>query len=118
VHMVYTFRGPKLKPRDPALIESMQRVSPVISKETTMWKCWVGFNASHSLCAMLYGLVYGYLSIWHSDFLLASNFLLITGLILLVSLAVLAKLYWFSLPFRGISLAFACYFAAIVLNFT
>ncbi len=26
----------------------MQQVSPVITRQTTMWKAWVGFNASHS----------------------------------------------------------------------
>src|ERR1700733_4332887 len=47
VHLVYTFWGPNLTPRDPALQVSMRQISPVITKETTMWRCWVGFNASH-----------------------------------------------------------------------
>ena len=117
-HLVYTFYGPKLTPRDPQLIEQMKRVSPVITKETDMWKCWIGFNASHSLCAILFGLVYGYLAISHPDFLFASYFLLATGMSLLASLVVLGRLYWFSIPFRGITLSFACFGAALVLNFT
>jgi len=118
LHLAYTFFGPKLTPRDPQLIETMKRVSPLITKETTMWKCWIGFNASHSLCAILFALIYGYLSIRHADFLFASYFLLATGFGLLASLVVLGKLYWFSIPFRGISVAFALYCAALVLNFT
>jgi hypothetical protein len=117
-HLAYTFYGPKLTPRDPQLIEQMKRVSPIITKETDMWKCWIGFNASHSLCAILFGLVYGYLAISHSEFLLASWFLLVTGLGLLASLAVLGKLYWFSIPFRGITIAFAVYLTALILHFT
>lgn len=117
-HLAYTFYGPKLRPRDPQLIERMKQVSPIITKETDMWKCWVGFNASHSLCAILFGLVYGYLAISHPDFLFASWFLLATGFGLLASLAALAKRYWFSLPFRGISVAFACYGTALILYFT
>lgn len=116
-HLFYTFYGPKLTPRDPQLIEQMKRVSPVITRETDMWKCWVGFNASHSLCAILFGMVYGYLAISHPEFLFASWFLLATGLGLLASLIALGKLYWFSIPFRGISIAFLCYCAALVLNF-
>ena len=46
VHLVYTFWGPNLTPRDPALQISMSQIAPVITKETTMWRCWVGFNAS------------------------------------------------------------------------
>ena len=117
-HLVYTFHGPKLRPRDPQLIEQMKRVSPVITKQTDMWKCWIGFNASHSLCAILFGLVYGYLAISHSEFLFSSHFLLAIGLGLLTSLVVLGKLYWFSIPFRGILIAFACYGAALILLFT
>ena len=54
VHLVYTFWGPKLTPRDPALQISMSQSSPIITKETTMWRCWVGFNASHSLGLILF----------------------------------------------------------------
>ena len=56
-HLVYTFRGPKLTPRDPALQISMSQISPVITKQTTMWRCWVGFNASHSMGLVLFGFV-------------------------------------------------------------
>ena len=56
-HLVYTFWGAKLMPRDPALRISMSQVAPVITKETTMWRCWVGFNASHSMGLILFGLV-------------------------------------------------------------
>ena len=43
-HLVYTFWGSKLTPRDSALQISMSQVAPVITKETTMWRCWVGFS--------------------------------------------------------------------------
>jgi hypothetical protein len=58
VHLVYTFWGPNLTPRDPALQVSMSQISPVITNETTMWRCWVGFNASHSMGLILFGLVF------------------------------------------------------------
>ena len=35
-HLLYTFRGPNLHPRDPDLTARMMTVSPVISRETTM----------------------------------------------------------------------------------
>ena len=59
MHLFYTFRGPMLTPRDPALQVSMSQIAPVITNETTMWRCWVGFNASHSLGLILFGLVFG-----------------------------------------------------------
>ena len=44
VHFVYTFWGAKLMPREHAAQISMSQTSPVITKETTMWSCWVGIN--------------------------------------------------------------------------
>jgi hypothetical protein len=69
IHLLYTFRGRKLHPRDAQLEARLREVSPVITRETTMWKAWVGFNASHSFGAILFGAVYGYLSLAHGSLL-------------------------------------------------
>jgi len=114
VHLVYTFWGPKLTPRDPALQISMSQSSPVITKETTMWRCWVGFNASHSMGLILFGSVFGFLALAHGQLLFQSPFLLAVGLAILGSLVVLSKVYWFSAPFRDICISLACYVASIV----
>ena len=114
VHLIYTFVGPKLTPRDPTLQTRMSEVSPVITKETTIWRCWIGFNASHSMAAMLFGLMYGYLAIVHSSLLFSSPYLLVLGLLMISGLFVLGKLYWFSAPFRGICFSLACYVASII----
>ena len=116
VHLVYTFRGPKLTPRDSALQISMSRISPVITKETTMWRCWVGFNASHSMGLILFGLVFGFLALAHGQLLFQSTFLLVVGLAMLGGLVVLSKVYFFSVPLTGISISLACYVASIALS--
>ena len=113
IHLAYTFRGVKLTPRDPALMAAMKEISPVLTRQTSMWKAWVGFNASHSMGAMLFGLVYGYLAIVHGELLFGSLFLLAVGLAMLGGFVVLAKLYWFSIPYRGVCIALACYLAGI-----
>jgi hypothetical protein len=112
-HLVFTFRGNKFHPRDAALEARLKEVSPIITRETTMWKAWVGFNASHSYGAILFGLVYGYLALIHGPFLFASPFLLGVGLLLLGGYVFLGKRYWFSIPFRGIVLATALYVLAL-----
>ena len=116
MHLLYTFRGTKLHPRDAALQARLKEVSPVITRETTMWKAWVGFNASHSYGAILFGLVYGYLALAHSSFLFQSTFLLLLGLLLLAGYVFLGKVYWFSVPYRGIVLSTALYVAALVIG--
>lgn len=116
LHLVYTFWGPKLSPRDSTLQVSMSQISPVITKETTMWRVWVGLNASHSMGAILFGLVFGFLALAHDQLLFQSPFLLVVGLAMLVGLAVLGKVYWFSGPFTGVSISLACYVASIALS--
>lgn len=113
VHLLYTFHGEKLTPRDPMLQAAMRAASPVLTRQTTMWKAWVGFNASHSLGAILFGLVYGYLALAHGAFLFASPFLLAVGFGMLATYLALGYAYWFSIPFRGIGLSLACYVAAV-----
>ena len=114
LHLLATVRGRKLHPSEPALETQMRVVSPVITRQTTMWKAWVGFNASHSCGAILFGGVYGYLALASSEFLFESRFLCFLGLLFLVGYVVLAKLYWFSVPFRGIVIATICYSAGLV----
>ena len=114
LHLIYTFRGAKLMPRDPALQARMDEVHPVITRRTTMWRAWVGFNASHSMGAILFGLVYGFLANAYPELLFASPFLLAVGLAMLGGLAILGKLYWFRVPFAGIVISLVCYVASIV----
>ena len=116
VHLAYTFGGPMLTPRDPTLQISMSQISPVITKETTMWRCWVGFNASHSMGLILFGLVFGFLALAHEQLLFQSTFLIVVGLAMLAGFVVLCKVYFFSAPLTGISISLACYVASIVLS--
>lgn len=109
VHLIFTFVGPRLRPRDRELQARMEAVSPILTSQTTMWKAWIGFNASHSFGAILFGAIYGYLAVAQSALLFHSVFLALLGGLLLVGYAVLAKKYWFSVPFRGIVLAAICY---------
>src|SRR5215467_1149888 len=116
VHLVYTFWGPMLMPREPALQLSMSQISPVITQETTMWRCWVGFNASHSMALILFGLVFGFLALAHGQLLFRSPFLLVVGLAMLSGLVVLCKVYFFRGVLIDISISLACYVASIALS--
>jgi hypothetical protein len=118
IHLVYTFWGPNLTPREPALQMSMEQVSPVVTKETTMWRCWVGFNASHSMGLILFGLVFGFLALARGEILFQSPFLLVVGLAMLGGMVVLSKLYFFTGPLIGVSISLVCYLSSIALSRT
>lgn len=114
LHLIYTFSGAKLTPRDPALQTRMNEVHLVITRQTTMWRAWIGFNASHSMGAILFGLVYGFLANAYPELLFKSPFLLAVGFAMLGGLVVLAKLYWFRVPFIGVAVSLVCYVLSIV----
>ena len=114
LHIVYTFRGPKLLPRDRELRAQMEQSALVLTRETTVWKAWIGFNASHSLGAMLFGVVYGHLALVQPIALASSPFLLAVGAVVLLAYGWLARRYWFSVPFRGVVLALLLYAGGVV----
>ena len=114
LHLVLTFVGPKLRPRDPALQARMSEVSPGITKAASMWDFWMGFNISHSIAAMLFGLIYGYLAVAHGGLLFSSPYLLVVGFLTLGGLFVTGKVYWFSGPLIGIGISLTCYVASII----
>lgn len=116
IHLIYTFRGTKLFPRNSDLIDAMKRVQLVLTDETTVWKAWLGFNTSHSMAAIFFGLIYGYLAIFHPDILYHSVYLQLLGFLVLAAFAVLAWAYWFSIPFIGILISLACYVASLFLS--
>jgi hypothetical protein len=115
-HLRCTFHGPKLLPRDAELRTRMQQVSPVITRQTTMWKAWIGFNASHGYGLILFGATYGYLALGHGAFLFQSVFLLSLGLIVLCGYAFLAQKYFFRFPLRAVIVATLLYGIALVAN--
>lgn len=104
-HLVLTFFSDKLTSRDETLDLLMRETPLKITRQTTMWNAWLGFNASHSLSAMLFGLLYGYFAIRAFELLIGSWFLIGTSFAFLLTYIVLARRYWFSDPFRGIVLA-------------
>ena len=116
LHFAYTFWWPQLSPRDPVLKTMMSDVPLVLTRETTMWRAWLGFNASHSMGLILFGLVYGYLALLHDELLFKSPHLLIVGLAVVGGLVVLAKLFWFSVPFWSLCVALACFVSSIAVS--
>lgn len=105
VHLLFTFSGDKFDPRDATVTAALKVVSPVISLQTTMARATKGFHASHSLGAMLFALVWGYLAVAQWVVLQQSLFLLVLGMAVLLAYLALAQHYWFSVPLRGIALA-------------
>jgi len=115
VHLAYTFFTDKLLPRDRAVIDAMKGTSLVLTRQTTLWEAWIGFNASHSLGAMLLAAFYILLASRHPEVLVGSTSFALLGLATGAIYLWLAHAYWFKIPFTGIAIATACFAAASVL---
>ena len=108
LHLLYTFFTDRFEPRDAAAGAAMRATSPRLTRRTSVWSAWVGFNASHSLGAMLFAAVYGLLALAHPDWLRASPALLGLGVATCLAYLALAARYWFRTPLLGIALGTAC----------
>ncbi len=114
-HLIYTFFTNKFNAFDSTVTEAMKGTSPVLTKETTIWKAWIGFNASHSLGAMLVAAFYIPLATSHFNVIQEAAWFSLLPVIIGISYLFLAKLYWFKIPFIGISISTACFILAAVL---
>jgi hypothetical protein len=112
LHLLYTFVGTRLQPRDPAAIAAMQATHPRLTQQTTVWRAWIGFNASHSLGAIAFAAFVIGLAGWRMDVMRAQPaFAWLAAANALAWLA-LARAYWFRIPIVGLLLASACFVIA------
>lgn len=115
LHLVYTLFTDKFAPRDAATEAAMKLTSPVLTSRTSVWNAWIGFNASHSLGALLFAAIYLVLAIGHMPMLRESPALLWLGVAAAAAYLAIAMRYWFRTPRLGIALATACFLAAALL---
>lgn len=104
-----------LSPRDPALRAAMTTATVLITRRTTLWLTWVGFNLSHSLGVLLLGAVVLLVGRSQASFQAQAGLflpvaILVSGLYLLLGIR-----YWFRTPIVGIAASLACFVASWVL---
>jgi hypothetical protein len=115
IHLVFTFFSNKFNAYDENVTKTMKETSPILTKETTMWKAWVGFNASHSLGAMLVTAFYVPLALTNMEVIRDSIWFSILPVTIGLSYLILAKKYWFKIPFTGILISTICFIGAAIL---
>jgi hypothetical protein len=114
LHLLYTFVGARLEPRDPAAIAAMRATTLRLTRETTVWRAWIGFNASHSLGAIVFAAFVAGLAGWRMDVFRDTPAFAWLAAANSVAWLALARAYWFRIPFVGLLLASACFVAAAV----
>jgi len=104
-----------LSPRDPAVRDAMARDSLFLTRRTTLWLAWVGFNLSHSLGAVVFGVAIVLIGRSSASFEAQASVFLPLSVLVSVTYLVLAVRFWFRTPIIGISLATVCFLVSWLL---
>lgn len=120
LHTLYslldTIHPRRIVPRDAELIARMQASALRLTKETDMWRAWLGFNLSHGLGAFVFGLVYLIMAIGHFTVLQTAPLLLIIAPAVALAYLVLSIKYWFRIPILGTGLGFVLFLGGALLS--
>ncbi len=122
LHALYTLldihRPRRLVPKDPAVALAMAKSPLRLARGgTTMWRAWVGFNFSHSIGAVLFGVLCICAGAALGTLAIPAWALLVLVVISFIYLA-LSVLYWFRLPTAGLTIASLCLLVAWVMYVT
>jgi hypothetical protein len=114
VHAVYAicdiYRPRHFAPFDLALIDQMASAGVRLARgRTNMWDAWLGFNISHGLGAVIFGLVCIAAGVFARPLALPRVTLLIPVLVGIIYL-LLALRFWFRTPTVGIAIGTAFLF--------
>ena len=115
IHLFYTFFTNKFNSRNETVMSEMKKSNFILTKETTFWKAWIGFNASHASGVLFIGIVNFYLSFKHFELLRTNDFLPLFSIATMGFYAWLANRFWFRIPFLGILITLICYTASYIL---
>jgi hypothetical protein len=118
LHAIYTFldirRPRRLVPDDSAVSAAMARSQVRLARgRLTMWRAWVGFNFSHSLGVVLFGVLCLFTGAVIATVAVPGWILLLLVAIGLIYLAIGVR-YWFRTPVAAIAVATTCLLVAWV----
>lgn len=119
LHVIYTLmdeqRPRRLAPRDRDLVALMRTNTLVLTKETTVWRAWIGFNLSHGLGVMSFSAALIYMAALHFEPVRsAAPEVLVAAPVIAAAYLGLSLRYWFSIPAIGSGLGAGLLLAAAV----
>lgn len=104
-----------LSPRDPDYRHGMSRQTVLLTRRVTMWSGWVGFNLSHSVGAVLFGvtvlLAGRSAEAFHANAPFVPFAVVVSAVYLVIGLR-----YWFRTPIIGIAVAGLCFLGSWVVR--
>lgn len=104
-----------LSPRDPALAQAMAAGALLLTRHTDVWRAWVGFNLSHSLGAVLFGVAVLLAGRDARTFAHEAPLWLPMAIGVGVLYLLIGVRFWFRTPIAGIALSLASFVGAAAL---
>ncbi len=114
--LYYTFFTNKFSSRNEKMIEEMKSSSPILTKEITMWKAWISFNATHSSGIIFIGVINFYLAVNYFAVMQSDHFFFLFNIFTLGFYVWLGKKYWFKIPLTGALMTFVCFIGSYILT--
>ena len=115
LHTVYTiadiYNPKRIVPYEPGVMGLMKDSTLGLTKETDMWRAWVGFNISHGVGVLFFAVSLLYFAVLHIAFLQSSLFLLTVSPLVALVYLVLSRKYWFRIPAAGSAIGLLCFLA-------
>lgn len=116
IHLYYTFFTNKFSSKNEKVVQEMKLSYPILTKDTTIWKAWIGFNASHSSGAIFIGVINIYFAIKYFTVVQSDHFFFLINILTIGFYVWLAKKYWFKIPFTGILITLICFIVSYILT--
>lgn len=109
-------KAPKtFAPPDPELVQAMMASRLRIDPTTNLWRAWIGFNLSHSLGVVLFGVLL-LIAAQDGAHLFANRWVEVGCMLMTVIYLTLSIKFWFHKPTIGCVIALICLMAAAVLS--
>lgn len=119
-HGVYTWiertHAFRLSPRNPDARAAMMETGLKIHPSTNLWRAWLGFNFSHSIGAVAFGVVYAALANAAFEVIASNAVLLWLPVAFSGAFVALAWRYWFIYPLIGTAMGFMSFVVGAVLS--
>lgn len=98
-----------LTPRDPALPGAMAASTVLLTRRTDMWLAWVGFNLSHSLGAITFGLFVLVVGRSQESFVGQATLCVPLATAVAAVYVAIGMKYWFRAPIAGCAISLVCF---------
>ena len=112
IHLWLVLFTPKFHASNHDVNFTLQSTNLIITRQTTFWKAWIGFNVSHSVGLIFIAAIYIPLAIHEIEMITRNFYFLFLPVFISTVYLGLSIKYWFKIPMIGFALSLLCFLLA------